>query len=44
MIINEIGCILASDESRVSANLKTALKKMAAALHLAGIHSTAALA
>jgi RNA polymerase sigma factor for flagellar operon FliA len=43
LTMKEIGGILGINESRVSQIHKTALEKMAAALHSAGIHSTAAL-
>jgi RNA polymerase sigma factor for flagellar operon FliA len=43
MTMKEIGGILGINESRVSQIHKTALEKMAAALHSAGIHSTHAL-
>ncbi len=43
LTMKEIGSILGINESRVSQIHKTALEKMAAALHSAGIHSTAAL-
>jgi RNA polymerase sigma factor for flagellar operon FliA len=43
MTMKEIGGILGINESRVSQIHKTALEKMASALHAAGIHSTAHL-
>jgi RNA polymerase sigma factor for flagellar operon FliA len=43
LTMKEIGGILGINESRVSQIHKTALEKMAAALHSAGIHSTNAL-
>jgi RNA polymerase sigma factor for flagellar operon FliA len=43
MTMKEIGGIMGINESRVSQIHKTALEKMATALHLAGIHSTKAL-
>jgi RNA polymerase sigma factor FliA len=43
MTMKEIGDIMGINESRVSQIHKTALEKMAAALHSAGIHSAAAL-
>ena len=43
LTMKEIGGILGINESRVSQIHKTALEKMAAALHSAGIHSTGAL-
>jgi RNA polymerase sigma factor for flagellar operon FliA len=43
MTMKEIGGILGINESRVSQIHKTALEKMAAALHSAGIHSPNAL-
>jgi len=43
LTMKEIGGILGINESRVSQIHKTALEKMAAALHSAGIHSTTAL-
>jgi RNA polymerase sigma factor for flagellar operon FliA len=42
MTMKEIGGILGINESRVSQIHKTALEKMASALHLAGIHSSEA--
>jgi RNA polymerase sigma factor for flagellar operon FliA len=43
MTMKEIGDVLGVNESRVSQIHKTALEKMAVALHSAGIHSSAAL-
>ena len=43
MTMKEIGGIMGINESRVSQIHKTALEKMAVALHSAGIHSTQAL-
>jgi RNA polymerase sigma factor for flagellar operon FliA len=43
MTMKEIGGIMGINESRVSQIHKTALEKMASALHLVGIHSAAAL-
>lgn len=43
MTMKEIGGIMGINESRVSQIHKTALEKMAAALHSAGIHSAGAL-
>ncbi len=43
LTMREIGGILGINESRVSQIHKTALEKMAVALHSAGIHSTYAL-
>jgi RNA polymerase sigma factor for flagellar operon FliA len=43
MTMKEIGGLMGINERRVSQIHKTALEKMAAALHSAGIHSTEAL-
>src|ERR1700704_3138793 len=43
LTMREIGGIMGINESRVSQIHKTALEKMATALHSAGIHSTYAL-
>jgi len=43
LTMREIGGIMGINESRVSQIHKTALEKMATALHSAGIHSTHAL-